>query len=692
LEQTADLNALSLAADVPKGDIYRIMAEYLGLEYVPTVNLTRINLAALPELFMKTNLVVALRTQNQHDGYLLSDPFNWPLLELLKKHSSPRDIDIAVTEPEKISSTIMGISTNDERDISKAHGNVRINKPSFGEKLAKISIKDLERTNVVHIADAIIYEAVEDGASDIHLEPKSDHVLVRLRVDGDMRDVLTIDRENGAMVLARLKALGRLDIAERHKPQDGALEVSIDNRTFKLRLATSSTPMGESMIIRLLEPEAEQRDLLGLGMTERQAREVLELANRQQGLLLVVGPVGSGKTTTLYSLLSRIDLKKRSLLSVEDPVEYRIPFANQQQVNEKAGVSFDALLKSAVRQDPNILFIGEIRDTFSAKIASDFASIGHLTVSTMHAATATSAIFRLERLGIHRAQMADALEAVVAQRLLKKLCPHCREVVATSKEEYEMLAPFTDNVPSQVGHPVGCPECDRTGYRGREGVFEVVKFDSELLDFLRENRSIAEIRTRAAQNNGFLLSNHALEKVGNLTFSPRDIYEKILLEEPSPVKTGPKAKEVRSQKCSWNSEADSSSSPGFSSKPVKLAPGNRILVVEDDEMTQVLLESILQTEGYETTIAADGIDAMVLLSKEHFDLILSDIEMPNLDGFRFLEVKNQKGVETPVVFLTGLKEPAEEVKAFALGALDFIRKPFDKDVLLTRIKRLLGAQ
>ena len=209
---------------------------------------------------------------------------------------------------------------------------------------------------------------------------------------------------------------------------------------------------------------------------------------------------------------------------------------------------------------------------------------------------------------------------------------------------------------------------------------------------LRENRSIAEIRTRAAQNNGFLLSNHALEKVGNLTFSPRDIYEKILLEEPSPVKTGPKAKEVRSQKCSWNSEADSSSSPGFSSKPVKLAPGNRILVVEDDEMTQVLLESILQTEGYETTIAADGIDAMVLLSKEHFDLILSDIEMPNLDGFRFLEVKNQKGVETPVVFLTGLKEPAEEVKAFALGALDFIRKPFDKDVLLTRIKRLLGAQ
>jgi type IV pilus assembly protein PilB len=670
LDEAKDLNSLFRTIDLTKEDIYRLMAEYLELKYVSMVDLAQVNLEALSERFMVTNLVVALRSHGDRDVYLLGDPFNWTLLDTLRKHSGLRRMDIAITEPEKIASVLIGVCATSGIDLGSALGRVQINKPAFAEKLTKISLQDLEKANVVQIADAIIYEAVQEGASDIHLEPKAEHILVRYRVYGDLKDVLTVHTETGVMVLARMKALGRLDIAERHKPQDGALEVVVDNRMFKLRLATSSTPLGESLIIRILEPEARQRDLVELGMTPQQAQEVLELANKQQGLLLLVGPIGSGKTTTLYNILSKIDLRKRSLLSVEDPVEYTIPLANQQQVNEKAGATFEALLKSAVRQDPNIMFIGEIRDPFSAKIATDFASIGHLTMSTMHAATGTSAVFRLERLGIQRGQMADALTAVIAQRLIKKLCPHCKEVVDTSSEEYEMLSPFTDDVPSQVAHPVGCALC-REGYSGREGVYEVFKFNPTLLEMVRDNKAIAEIRIFAAQSGSFLLSDHALEKVRSLILSPRDVYEKILVEEPSPAKVSAKAKNT---------------------KGVKPAAGNNILVVEDDKMTQILLERALEIGGYEATLANDGIDAMILLSKQHFDLILSDITMPNLDGFKFMEVKKQKGVETPVVFLTALDEPAEEVKAFELGAADFIRKPFEKDVLLTRIKRVLAAK
>lgn len=668
-DEANDLQSLFLTVGLTKEEGYRLLAEYLEVQYVPVVDSAQVNLEAFSERFMVTNLVVALRSQNDGDLYLLGDPFNWVLMDTLQKRSGLKRMDIAITEPEKIGSVLIGVCTTSGIDVSSALGRVQINKPTFAEKLTKISLQDLEKANVVQIADAIIYEAVQEGASDVHLEPKAEHILVRYRVDGDLKDVLTVNTETGVMVLARMKALGRLDIAEKHKPQDGALEVTVDGRIFKLRLATSSTPMGESLIVRILEPDARQRDLVELGMTQQQAQEVTELANKHQGLLLMVGPIGSGKTTTLYNLLSKIDLRKRSLLSVEDPVEYRIPFANQQQVNEKAGVTFEALLKSAVRQDPNIMFIGEIRDPFSARIATDFASIGHLTVSTMHAATGTSAIFRLERLGIHRGQMADALLAVIAQRLVKKLCPHCKKVVETSREEREMLSPFTDDVPSQVAHPVGCALC-RGGYSGREGVYEVFKFNSTLLDMIRENRSIAEIRTCAAQENAFLLGNHAVEKVRSLILAPRDVYETILVEEPSPAKPIAKARNA---------------------EQVKPAAGNSILVVEDDKMTQMLLERTLEIGGYKATLADDGIDAMILLSKQHFDLILCDIAMPNLDGFKFMEVKKQKGVETPVVFLTGMDQPTDEIKAFDLGAVDFIRKPFEKDVLLMRIKRVLTS-
>ena len=288
-------------------------------------------------------------------------------------------------------------------------------------------ISESEKLPVIKLADSIVEKAVTQRASDIHLEPKATQSVVRFRIDGEMQEMFTMKKKLGAQVISRFKALAGLDIAERRRPQDGAVESTIDGRTFKMRLATTSTPDGECLIIRLLEPEARVKMLQELGMNEEQTRILEGLATRDHGLILIVGPTGSGKTTTIYSVLGNIDCQTRSLISVEDPVEYRIPFANQQQVNEKAGITYESLLRSVMRQDPDIMYQGEVRDNYSAKMAMDFASTGHLTITSMHTANATTAIFRLERLGISRAIMADSIICVVAQRLIKKLCIHCKK-------------------------------------------------------------------------------------------------------------------------------------------------------------------------------------------------------------------------------------------------------------------------
>jgi type IV pilus assembly protein PilB len=486
------------------------------------------------------------------------------------------------------------------------------------------------------------------------------------------------------MVISRLKAFAGIDIAERMKPQDGSVEAVINKRTFKLRLATTSTPNGESMIIRILEPSSKPKALDELGMSQDQVKVMQDFATRRYGLILVVGPTGAGKTTTIYSFLSHLDTKTRSLISVEDPVEYRIPNANQQQVNEKAGVTFEALLKSSVRQDPDILYLGEIRDNFSARISLDFASTGHMALSTLHTNNATTAIFRLERLGVTRDVMADALLGIIAQRLFKKLCPHCKKILPITPQEAEMLSPFLDVLPTETAHPVGCDKCI-DGYHGREGVYEVLAFDSEMAELIRTGAPILEIREFIQKRGGYMISHHAAQKAKDLMFPVKDVYEKILIEDIKVQRQTPAAQEAASQNALEKKAKVSTSLIIEESKSL-----GSILIVEDDLDEQKLISRILLNQGYDVSVAADGIDALLLLLKNDFDLIISDINMPNLDGFKFIEIKNQKGIKAPLVFLTSRLEDEDEIKGLELGALDYLKKPIKKNTLLLKVKKALN--
>jgi type II secretory ATPase GspE/PulE/Tfp pilus assembly ATPase PilB-like protein/DNA-binding response OmpR family regulator len=675
--------SLARSLGITNNQIARYIAEFLKLPYCSQINPYEVKMGVLPIPFCKTNHVVALGDGAEGNTFTLSNPFNWELLDNLRKITGKDTaLKLAVTEPEHIellfkhaselevaapaTKTVMGTG------VQETNGPTR--QFPIEEPVEDISEADIKKHPIVYIANTMINKAVAERASDIHIEPKKDETVVRFRVDGDLKDSFALKKNTGVMLISRLKVLGGLDLAEKRKPQDGSFAASINNETFKLRLATTSTPYGESLIIRLLEPSAKPKDLRELGMMDQQVATMVEFANRTHGVILIVGPTGSGKTTTIYSFISHIDCQSRSLMSVEDPVEYSIPFANQQQVNEKAGVSFESLLKSAVRQDPDILFLGEVRDPYSAKMSMDFASTGHLTITTLHTSNATTALFRLERLGIDRGTMADTLIGVIAQRLLKKLCPHCKQLAHITPEEQAMLAPFTDAMPAQVAHPVGCAKCNNTGYFGREGIYEIIKLDHEISEMARSDAPIAEIRNAVRDRGDFLISSHAAEKVKQHLFSPKDVYEHVLVEELAfeakrPHKEGHRHHVPSPEKAGKNTIS--------------------ILVVEDDHDSRRLVTRFLENNGYTVTPAEDGVSALLQLGKDTFDLIISDVNMPNLNGFKLLEMKGQKGIETPVIFLTSRSDPEDMSRGLKLGAVDYITKPTKKDILLAKVKTVL---
>ncbi len=693
--------AVLQAVGVPASSVAQLIAEYLNLDYLAAPSTAEVEPNVLSEAFIRRNFVVAITDGAGGRSYALTNPFNWELLSALKKNSESEDFSVVVTAPESIEALLnerlpSAGSPTASSPATGSTGSPTARLPAApGEKggpaeiirwitpIGSVTLRPAEDStahDAVTPTDEMLQAAIKSRASDIHIEPKQERTVVRFRIDGEMREMFSFDKTTAAMVISRLKALAGLDIAQRNLPQDGALETTIADKKFKLRLATTSTPAGESLIIRLLEPEVCSWPLKDLGMTDLQVKTLVGLANRRQGLLLFVGPTGSGKTTSIYSLLSRMDLTKRSLISVEDPIEYRIPNANQQQVNEKMGLTFEAILKSSVRQDPDIMFIGEIRDSFSSRIAVDFASVGHITISTLHTSNATTAIFRLERLGVTRGQMADSIIGVIAQRLISKLCPNCKQVLPITEQEIEMFRPYTSEIPTHVAHAVGCPQCDGSGYLGREGIYEVIAIDPEIREMIRENRSIAEIRASISLRGDYLISHHAMEKVKQLQLEPETVYERVLVEEP-PLQSKETVRPTPGKKPLQ--KTDQASDTASTDKP-------SILVIEDDKDTQAMIAHILENSGYLVTVADDGIDAMVQLSRSHFQLILSDVKMPNLDGFKFMEIKNQKGIKAPVIFLTGEVDTEAENKALELGAADFIRKPFEKNVLLLRIKRVLA--
>lgn len=343
-------------------------------------------------------------------------------------------------------------------------------------------LEDVADAPVIRLVNQLLRQAVRQGASDLHLEPLEDGLRARVRIDGTLQSVFDRRDVPARRVVSRLKVMAGLDIAETRLPQDGRLALTLAGRTVDVRISTLPGHHGERVVLRLLDRSSGLMPLEALGLRPSQVELLTRLAALPNGLILATGPTGSGKTTTLYSLLRLADQKERNIVTVEDPVEYELSGISQCQVNSEIGLSFARGLRSVLRQDPDVILVGEIRDGDTAKVAAEAALTGHLVFSSLHANSPLASVVRLRELGVENYVISATLRGVVAQRLLRRLCVHCRREVATDAAEAHLFNRADLPIPKFLYASVGCDACDETGYSGRVGVFEIV----EVTEVLRQ--------------------------------------------------------------------------------------------------------------------------------------------------------------------------------------------------------------
>jgi len=340
---------------------------------------------------------------------------------------------------------------------------------------------------IIKMINAMLSEAIKENASDIHIETFEQALQIRFRVDGVLREVLKPNRKLASLLVSRIKVMAKLDIAEKRIPQDGRISLRIAGRAVDVRVSTMPTGHGERVVLRLLDKNAARLDLQDLGMTDGNRVKFSQLIDKPHGIILVTGPTGSGKSTTLYAGLSQIDNKQRNVLTVEDPIEYAIEGIGQTQVNTKVDMTFARGLRAILRQDPDVVMVGEIRDLETAQIGVQASLTGHLVLSTLHTNTAAGAITRMEDMGVEPFLLSSSLLGVLAQRLVRTLCPHCRESHLPDDEERNIMGLADDNQ-QHIYRAIGCSECNHKGYRGRTGIHELLTVDDKVRELIHNGK------------------------------------------------------------------------------------------------------------------------------------------------------------------------------------------------------------
>ncbi len=353
---------------------------------------------------------------------------------------------------------------------------------------------------VIQVVDTLITKAVELGASDIHLEPDQGHFYCRYRIDGILREIPELPKKYEAAIISRIKIMSSMDIAEKRLPQDGRIQTTVANKSVDLRVSTFPTLSGENVVLRILDRSRAFLELDGLGFAPDNLKIIEKAIKRPFGMILVTGPTGSGKTTTLYAALNKVNNLDKNIMTLEDPVEYEIPRIRQSQVNVKAGLTFATGLRSMVRQDPDIIMIGEIRDKETADIAIHAALTGHLVFSTLHTNDSASAATRLIDIGVEPFLVGTSVIAIIAQRLVRTLCPNCKKPYTPGREELDLLGLGTVDEKVVFYKETGCRRCFDTGYSGRTGIFEILALDDKMKELISRKVSSTQIHEAAVRN------------------------------------------------------------------------------------------------------------------------------------------------------------------------------------------------
>ncbi len=499
---------------IKEEDLYSALSDIYN---VPYVNLDDVVIDSeivrlVPEHICRRYMVIPLNIDGDRIMVAMSNPVNIYALDDIRIITG-KDVDPVLASERQITQVLDRIYT-----IQKGLEETLINiGPSDEDAEATVEVLE-DEAPVVRLVNLTITQAVQEGASDIHIEPTENDVKIRFRVDGVLYDVISPPKRIFPTLVARIKILSNMDIAERRVPQDGRFRVNSQGKIIDFRVSTLPTIYGEKIVLRLLDRSATLIGLEKLGFTEEILHNFDNLIRRPYGMILVTGPTGSGKTTTLYSALAKISTTEKNIITIEDPVEYQFARINQVQINPKAGLTFANGLRSILRQDPDIMMVGEIRDRETAEIAVQSALTGHLVLSTIHTNDSAGAIARLIDMGIEPYLISSSLIGILAQRLARRICPRCRVPKEPTEEEIKVLKISSDHT---MYEGKGCEACRHTGYRGRLGIFELLVIDDEIRAMIVDKTPANVIREAAVKNGMVTLWEDAKLKVidGITTYS-----------------------------------------------------------------------------------------------------------------------------------------------------------------------------
>lgn len=492
---------------ITERQLIEVLKYQLGVDFI---DLSKVDIPVqmaqlLPKNIARKHEIVPVRVVGDTIYVAMSDPLNFMGIEEVKSATKKRVIPMIATK----SATNRAIhvlygNENVSRAIAEMQKSMNLDAlEPFGDLVESGEI-DEQAAPGIRLVNSIIERGAQENASDIHMEPRENGFVIRMRIDGVLHEILTVPQNLQSSVISRIKIMGEMDIAERRIPQDGRSTIRVKGRDIDLRISTLPTKYGEKVVIRFLEKSSSLLTSDGIGLTGKLLDSYNELIANANGVILIAGPTGSGKTTTMYTMVNDLNREEVNLVTLEDPIEYDIDGVNQVQINEKVGMTFAFGLRAILRQDPDIIAVGEIRDGETAEIAMRAAITGHLVLSTIHTNSAIATLDRLLDIGVEPYLIASALKGVIAQRLLRKICPNCKESYTPDEDELVSMGLDPDKSKDvKFYRGKGCPDCLNTGYRGRTAAFEMLVLNSEIKQKIRENAPHHELEEAVYRSPNF---------------------------------------------------------------------------------------------------------------------------------------------------------------------------------------------
>ena len=687
---------------------------------LPLADLSRLDPALIqevPEQLARRFSVVPVGHTDSYLEVATANPFDIDAEKVLA-FATGREVRMLLASPGRLRTKLDELYRSGEEVVSRLLAGIdeemEVKELADDEEVAA-SEEEASQRPIIRLVDMMLADGVVSRASDIHVEPIEGGVAVRYRIDGVLRQVMKIPRTAGLPLISRIKIMSGLDIADRLRPQDGRARVSVNGEAVDLRVSTLPAALGEKVVIRILSQRTTVLSLEALGMHPDEQEAIKRLLTHKEGIILVTGPTGSGKTTTLYSALRLVQNEGVNIVTVEDPVEYRLgQNIVQVQVHDKAGLTFASALRSILRQDPDVVLVGEIRDQETAQIALQASLTGHLVLSTLHTNDAPNAVTRLVDMGMEAYKIASALRGVIAQRLMRRLCQACQE---PSQEAVPQRVARFIPAGTRLRRAVGCSECAMTGYRGRFSIMEVLTMHSELERLIGQGSTADHIAESARANGMRSLFESGLRHV----LAGETSVEELLRVTDVPqedTSTRPPRGRASGRTRSGAAPAAPAVPPAA---PARLEPslsldfaetlelvddirgdteqrrdgrgaGTCVLLVEDEDQLRRVMKDLLEREGYTVAEAGDGVQALDQVDRFAPDVVILDLNLPGLDGYSVLtQLRSRPATRSlPVVVLTAKGDEDNEVRVFELGADDFITKPFRAKALSARLEAVLG--